>query len=880
MKKQNKIHCPALTPLYRRVPHSRRLPLRCRVLSLLLDHGDHFTLAGDFEEIYSETVWERGRTAAALWYWRQILKSCPPYIKHSLFWSFHMFKNYMKVALRNLNRHKGYSLINITGLAIGMACCLLISLWVLDELSFDRFHADADRLYRIEFDQDYSGKDFHVTVQQYPLARALEAEIPEIEHAVRYSDRGTQLVNYKDSSIYESGIVAVDPAFLEIFSFPLLLGDPRTALEEPNSVVIDRDMADRYFGKENPLGQILTFNNETDLQITGVVENVPANSSLHFQCLFPLKLLEEAGADHNNWGANEVPTYVRLTKQADAAAMGPKIHALVTRHIKGKFPEFTKDFTYMLMPINRIHLHSHFGFYSGGGAAQYVYIFSAVALLVLLIACINFMNLSTARSAKRAKEVGIRKVVGALRGEIIRQFYAESLLFTLVSLVFALILVVALLGPFNAMTGKHISLGFFANWQLFLGLAGVALFTGWVAGSYPALFLGSFQPIRTLRGKFRSGPRSKAFRRILVVVQFSLSIALIIGTSVVYSQLDFLRGKDMGFEQEHTIYIPMRGVPRNVYAQLKTEMDRSPDILGVSSGRHRPSRISSNNGAAVWEGRDPEMELSTYLTRVGYDYFETMGIEFVEGRSFSTEFPTDEQSAYIINEELVKAMGVASAENMRFGFGEMDGRVIGVVKNFHFLPLRQGIEPLVIMLSPRSINYILIRLSGRTVPSALAFIEETWKRVVPNFPFEYSFMNEDFGRLYRREMRMGDILKYFTGFAVFIACLGLLGLASFAAEQRTKEIGIRKVLGASAPRIGLMIYREFILLLGAAVLVAWPLAYLVMRGWLQDFAYRTSLSVVIFVLAAAAAALCAFLTVSYQAIKASRANPVKALRYE
>jgi ABC-type antimicrobial peptide transport system permease subunit len=499
---------------------------------------------------------------------------------------------------------------------------------------------------------------------------------------------------------------------------------------------------------------------------------------------------------------------------------------------------------------------------------------------VLLIACINFMNLSTARSAKRAKEVGIRKVVGAVRGEITRQFYGESLLFTLISLLIALGIVAAALPFFNALTGKQISLDLLGYRELLGGLAGVALVTGLVSGSYPALFLGSFQPIRTLRGKLRSGPGSTFFRRTLVVVQFTLSIALIIGTGVVYSQLNFLKSKKLGYEKEHTVYLPMRGVDRALYGQLKSELRQNPALLGVSGALHRPSAVGSNTSGARWEGRDPEADISTYMTQVDYDFFETMGIELKEGRSFSQEYSTDRESAYIINEELVKVMGVESAVNMRFGWGSPDGQVIGVVKNFHFLSLKRNIEPLVITLNPDNVNFVMIRLSSQDIPSSLAFIEKTWKRIVPNFPFEFRFLNEDFEALYRTEERMGDILKYFAGLAVFIACLGLLGLASFAAEQRTKEIGIRKVLGATSPQITFLIYREFILLLGVANLVAWPVSYLVMRGWLQDFAYRTGISAVIFILAALAAVLSAFLTVGYQAFKASRANPVKALRYE
>jgi len=378
----------------------------------------------------------------------------------------------------------------------------------------------------------------------------------------------------------------------------------------------------------------------------------------------------------------------------------------------------------------------------------------------------------------------------------------------------------------------------------------------------------------------RSGPKSVFFRRTLVVVQFTLSISLIIGTGVVYNQLNFLKSKKLGYEKEHTVYLPMRGVDRSLYAQLKSELQRSPYLLGVSGARHRPSAIGSNTSGARWEGRDPEIDVSTFMTQVDYDFFETMGIELVEGRSFSKEYSTDRESAYIINEELVKVMGVESAVNIRFGWGNTDGHVIGIVKNFHFLPLNRNIEPLVITLNPEGINYVMIRLGSQDIPAGLASIEETWKRVVPNFPFEFRFLNEDFDALYRSEERMGGILKYFAGLAVFIACLGLLGLASFAAEQRTKEIGIRKVLGASSFQIYGLIYKEFILLLGAANLVAWPVSYLVMRGWLQDFAYRTGISVVIFVLAALVAVLSAFLMVGFQALKASRANPVMALRYE
>jgi len=497
-----------------------------------------------------------------------------------------------------------------------------------------------------------------------------------------------------------------------------------------------------------------------------------------------------------------------------------------------------------------------------------------------LIACINFMNLSTARSAKRAKEVGVRKVVGAVKRDIIRQFYSESLLFTLMALSIALALVAVLLPLFNSIAGKTISHHSINTSQLLAVVLSAALFTGWIAGSYPALFLGSFQPIRTLRGKLRSGPKSTGFRRIMVVVQFSLSIALIIGTGVVYSQLKFIKGQNLGFEKDRLIYIPLRGMDKSLYRKFKSELERSTETYRVSAALHRPSAIYSNTSGADWDGKDPELEVSTYMTWVDYDYFATSGMEFVEGRGFSTEYPTDEESAYVVNEETVKMMGLERAVGKRFALGDGEGIIIGVVKNFHFDSLKRAVEPLAVMLRPENISHILIRLPAGDVPAALAHIEKIWKQEIPDYPFEFRFLNEDFDLLYRSEERMGEILKYFASLAVFIACLGLLGLASFAAEQRTKEIGIRKVLGATCSQIGYLIYREFMLLLLISNVIAWPAAYLIMRGWLQDFAYRTGISPLIFLLAALAAVLCASITVGFQAFKASITDPVHALRYE
>ncbi len=851
-----------------------RTPLRFRILSLFLGRSEHFTLAGDFEEVYHEIASREGRTRAVFWYWAQLLKSAPACLLDTLYWRLHMFKNYLKAAWRNIRRNPGYSLINLTGLAIGLACCLLIGLWVLDELSYDRFHEYASRIYRVEFDQNYSGKLFHVTVSPFPLARALGAEVAEIEHAVRYAGLGDMLVRRGEKTFYEEGAAAVDPAFLVMFSFPLVQGDKHAALSDPQSLILSEELARKYFGAEDPMGKILQVNNRREFRITGVMKNVPANSSLQFDMLVSFKLLESVGSAPDDWDSNNIPTYVQLSAGASPTQTSAKVRDVVARHGD------VEDLTYSLMPLAGIHLHSHYGFDRTPRASQFVVIFTSIAAFVLLIACINFMNLSTARSAQRAKEVGVRKVVGARKRDIIRQFYGESLLFTLMALSIALVLVVLMLPFFSSLTGKTISFQSINAPQLLGVVLATGLFTGWIAGSYPAFFLGSFPPMRTLRGKLRSGPKSAGFRRILVVVQFSLSITLIIGTGVVYSQLNFIKAQKLGFDKDRLIYLPLRGMDRDLYSKFKSELERTAGTFRVSAAQHRPSAIYSNTSGADWDGKDPELDVSTYMTWVDYDYFETTGMEFVEGRGFSIAFPTDAESAYVINEETTKMMGLERAVGKRFALGEREGRIIGVVKNFHFDSLKQAVEPLAIMLQPKNIAYILIRIPMENIPNSLARIEKIWQQEIPDYPFEFRFLNEDFDLLYRSEEKMGDVLKYFASLAVFIACLGLLGLAFFAAEQRTKEIGIRKVLGASLSQIGYLITREFILLLLISNLLAWPAAWLIMQGWLQGFAYRTRIPLSLFPFAALCAGLCAFLTVGFQAFKASIADPVRALRYE
>ena len=848
--------------------------LGLKLLSSAYGDSEHFPLIGDFEEIYSEIVLERGAFAASLWYWGQIFKSIPSFLSNSMYWSVAMLKNYLKVILRNIRKHKGYSFINITGLAIGMACCLLIAIWVLDELSYDKFHENAPHLYRVEEDQHYSGRMFHVRVTPYPLAPALIEEIPEIVDATRYVWTGGHLFRYGENAFFEYGIRAVDPSFFQMFDFPFIKGDKDNALDSPYSLVLDEDIAQKYFGDEDPLGRVITVNNTYEFTVSGVMKRISHNSSLRFEVAVPYSFLEKIGRTNQEFGSNSIGTYVQLSPNSTMEQVNEKIFGF----IKTKVPDSVTDL--MLMPFTRIHLHSYFGYEKSPGAIQYVYIFSIIALFVLLIACINFMNLSTARSANRAKEVGMRKVVGALKSHLIRQFYGESVIFAFISLVLATGVVTLILPAFSKFADKELSWSVGGIGTILIGLAAITFFTGLVAGSYPALFLSAFQPVKVIRGTNKSGAASSLFRKVLVVVQFSLSILLIIGTVVVYQQLTYMKNHRLGWDREHLVYIPLREDVRKVYDTLKTELIKDSHIMNVTATGQLPSQIGSNSGGAEWDGKDPNFSTLIGFNFVDFDFIETLKIKMKEGRSFSKEYSSDQKTAFIINEEVAQLMGKESVVGERFSFVDKEGTIIGVMENWHYQPIRNKIEPLALTLSEEPSRIMLMRIPPGDVSKSLKAIENIWKSVVPTYPFEYYFLDENFDEMYRREESIGTLLKYFAALAVFIACLGLFGLASFTAEQRTKEVGIRKILGATVSNITMLLCREFFLLVFVSNIIAWPAAYFLMKNWLQSYAYRTSLSVFIFIAAMAIALMVAFLSVSFQAIRAATASPIDSLRYE
>jgi putative ABC transport system permease protein len=801
-----------------------------------------------------------------------------------------MLKNYLKVAFRNIIRHKGYSFINVTGLALGMGCCLIIMLWVMDELSFDRFHENANQIYRIEQDQFYSERTFHVNVTPYPMAQGCKDEIPEIKYATPIPNTRTILVRYQEKAFFERGGIAVPPDFLEMFSFPFIRGDKEGALDQPHSVLITERIAQKYFGEKDPVGEVLTVNNRFSFTVGGVLEDEPTNSVIRFDMIFPYEFLEDLGWQAlDSWGSNNIVTFVQLHEEANIEKVGEKITDLRFRRVQELYeddPEGLKSFQerrktqFMLRPLTDIHLYSYFGYNRSIGRILYVYVFSVIALFVLLIACINFMNLSTARSAKRAREVGLRKVVGAVKRQLIGQFYGESILLASIALVFAVVLVILVLPEFSAFIEKDFSLESLFQAKFIIGMLGVTLITGMIAGSYPALFLSAVRPVQVLKGSLVSGSKGALFRKILVVLQFTLSIMLIIGTMVIYNQVNFMRSKELGYDKEHLLYIPLRGDTRNNFDLLKQELVKDPKVLNVTGTGHPPAQIGSNTSGFDWPGKDPNYSILVSVNAVGYDYPETMKIEMVEGRSFSRQFTSDTADAFLVNEEMVRIMGMESAENQRLSYGDDDGKIIGVMKNYHFQAVDRKIEPLALYLSPEQLNFMVIRLQAGDIPAAIEYVKTSWEQIIPAYPFDYEFVDQDIDRMYQGWESIGNLLKYFTILAILIASMGLFGLASFTAEQRTKEIGIRKVLGASVGNLVLLISREFTKWVLLANLIAWPISYYFMNNWLQEFDYRISLTWWIFVSTGVLALLIALLTVGYQSVRAALADPVKALKYE
>jgi len=800
-----------------------------------------------------------------------------------------MIKNYLAVAVRNILRHKVYSFINIMGLAVGMACCMIILLIIQDTLSYDRFHENAADIYRIIQKVKFANCSEKWAITSGPVGPSLKKDFPDIINAARIVWPIQILLTYKDKH-FEEKVVFADGSIFEMFTFPFIKGDPATAFDNPNSIVLSEKIAEKYFGNENPIGKIITTITEDPaqvtimekkrhtFQVTGVMKNIPRHSTVKADIFMPLESTRDLlDRRPDNWKNTWLQTFIQLPRDTPHKDFVQKI----STYLNDK-PVISKDIKLNLQPLKEVHLYSDFEYdwLAIKNLIAIVILFSGGALFILIIACLNFMNLATARSGNRAREVGIRKVMGAHKSDLIKQFYGESILLAFVALLVALILVELLLPLFNDLVGSKLSLDISNGAVVYLGLPLIAMITGILSGSYPALFLSSFQPIKVLKGTLQSGPQGSVFRKILIVFQFALTILLIVFTAAVYQQLNYMRNKDLGFAKDNIVCVPIRGNMREKFLSLKKELLQHPYIEAVTASASlliRGWRYSDNGWA--WEGKNPHEEIEIRVEMVDDDYLKTFGMEIVEGRNFSKEYSTDANEAVIVNEKTVQVMGLESAVSSRLKHWDKSYKIIGVVKNYHLRSLREDIDPLVLFYRPDYTFYLSIRLKSERVPQTIAYIETIWKKYALGYPFDYRFLDEALDDLYGIEKIMGAIFKYASILAIFVACLGLFGLVSFMAEQRTKEIGIRKTLGASVTKIVLLFSKEFAKCVLIANIIALPAAYFLVHVWMNDYTYRTTISFWIFILASILTIVIALLTVSYQAIKAARANPVEALRY-
>lgn len=786
-----------------------------------------------------------------------------------------MIKNYIKIALRNTIRHRGYSFINISGLTIGMACCIVLFLYIQNELSYDRFHKNSKRIYRVISQSEGDGKVTQFAKTPAPLASALVNDFPEIEQAVRLG-KNNFYVTFQNKRFNEKVIFA-DPEIFSVFSFPLTAGDPQTALTEPHSLVLSEKAAEKYFSKENPLGKILRLGSRQDFKITGVLKNIPENSHLRFD--FLARFEDYAARHFDQWGISNYYTYVLVSNNFSQNAYDEKMPDFIEK-IGGKHARYVYKRRYPLQAMTRIHLHSSLrGEISPNNDINNIAIFSIVALFILLIACFNYMNLSTARYTIRTKEVGLRKVIGATKIQLVKQFMGETFILTFISLVLTMGLVELFLPLFNNLSGKELMVDYFHNPVLILFVAGVLLFVSIVSGIYPSFFISGFQPARAIKGAVRTKARVPLLKRALVVSQFAISITFIIATTLIFCQLNYMKNKKLGFEKEHIVMIPMhdKEILKNV-EPVKRELSANPNVLAVCASSYFPGRRLWYQN--YWrEGAAGNGAPMMHWIAVDHDFIDTFQIEILRGRNFSREFHSDSRNAYILNEAAVNEIGWESPIGKQFKIIK-EGPVIGVVRNFHFFSLHQKIEPLALLIYPEGLDYLAVRVRPNSMPDTLKFINSTWNEFSRTQPFEYSFLDEDYDNLYKSETRLTKIFGYVTALSIFIAFLGLFGLASFLIERRAREIGIRKVLGASVSNLFIFLSKEFIKCILIANVIAWPLGYFIMSQWLQNFAYRISVGFWVFLMAMAFALSIALFTVSYQTIKAALANPVDALRYE
>ena len=855
------------------------------ILKLFLRGEDFSEFSGDIDEIYRHKVFCESKRRAKIWYWLRILESIPGIVMDKIYWRTVMFKNYLKIALRNFQRHKGYSFINIAGFAIGMAVCLLILIYVRHELSYDKYHKDGDRVFRIAQDiQTQTSNRIFAPISPM-VALTLKAEFPQVEYAARALTTSPRLVKREETLFYEDRFMYADQELFDVLTIPLILGNPQEALTRPQTLVISERIAQTYFGKDNPLGKILNINQQ-DFEITGVAVNSPENTHMKYDLIASMETLADL-SEMTNWYSTMFYTYLKVRPNVNMEEFFQQVAHLADKYVEERLAPRGISYNYFLQSLSGIHLHSPIRYdVEPPGNPIYVYIFSFVGLFILLIACLNFMNLATARSSNRAKEVGLRKVVGAQRLQLVSQFLGESLMVSLLSLGLAMLIVKLTIPLVTRMTGITLSFSqLLTPWVLIPLIAG-SILVGLAAGVYPAFVLSAFRPVSTLKGILRSGSRGFTMRTILVVVQFAISIVLIFGTMIMYKQFHFMKNQHLGFEKEQQLILPLRGgisITEN-YESVKDHFSRHPSITSAAVSSSVPGRPLSSFSIRI-VGEDDERSQDMFHMFFDHDFVPNYGIEMVAGRAFQKEMSTDIRGAFLINKAAVKAFGWRNPEDalgkrLQTGFGGRINPIIGVAKNFHYRGLQSEVEPLVMEFQPDIFRYITLSIEISNLKETLAFVESQWKTMFSGNPYESFFLDTDFEQQYRSDEQVGRIFGIFTVLGLFIACLGLLGLASFTAESRTKEIGIRKVLGASVTGIVFMLSKQFTKWVLLANVIAWPVAYYIMSRWLKNFAYRADINILIFVISGLLVLAIALLTVSFQSIRAATADPADSLRYE
>lgn len=785
-----------------------------------------------------------------------------------------MFKTIIKTALRVFWKERAYALLNVLGLTVGITASMLLLIYIQGEKQYDQFHSDVDRIYQMMENQDYSGTVFTTSANPGPLKDAMKEAMPEVEHFAQFTWEQERLFTNGDQSFKETGRVASED-FFHIFSTKFIEGSKENSLVEPTVLYLSQSLKEKIFGDNTALGQSLSVNGWGEYRVGGVFEDVPTTSSMTFDFVMPYEPWFRQNDWLEDWGNNGIRGMVKLQPGVDHQAFNEKIKGFVKERNEGSVVDL------FLFPLKDLYLKGSWeDGKQSGGRIVYVRLFSVVAIFILVIACINFMNLATARSTKRAKEVGVKKVVGSSRKQLVFQFIGESTIMALISALLSGLFISLLIPSLNELIQRELTFSYQNVNQIGL-LIGVGLIVGVLAGSYPAMILSSFKPVSVLKGSFKTSGWSNGIRKGLVVFQFLISTFLIISTLVIHQQMEFVKNKNLGYQKENIVYLPIEGDLANEQSAelFMSRVLDNPSFTNITVASNTPINIgSSTSGGYSWEGKTDQNETLFNVLQVGEGFIETLGMEMLEGRTFDPNLVSDTLNV-IINEQTAKAMNVEDPLNYPVTFWGRTGKVIGIVKDFHFSSLHQNIDPIVISLRPENANYFIAKMNGNT-EAGIGYLEDLTKELNPNYPFTYRFLDETYENLYRGETTIGLLANYFSGIAIFISLLGLFGLASFAAEQRIKEIGIRKVLGAGILNLMLIMSKGFLVLVGVGFLIAAPLAYFFMDNWLGDFEYRIQISAIVFLIAGVASLLITIMTVGYHSIRAASANPVKSLRYE